>query len=160
MTFYGAIYRQKHKKGEQKMKYFEVCAKCGHVGRGYYYEGHFFITANSKKDASSKVKHFPRVKKDHEDVILWVEEICEDAFNLGVEETTQNPYFRCRNKQEQNAVIELIRDKIFPETESQLNYREHHLRLEDRDKVKVKGIRNPYKYAKYNRVDKIDYAWA
>ena len=38
------------------MKYFEVVAKCGHVGRMYYYEGHFFVSGDSKKIAAGKVK--------------------------------------------------------------------------------------------------------
>lgn len=52
------------------MKYFEVVAKCGHVGRDYYYEGHFFVQAQNAKIAACKVKSQPRVKRDHEDAIL------------------------------------------------------------------------------------------
>ena len=38
MTFYGAIYRQKHKKGEQKMKYFEVWQSGGNAEEITYCE--------------------------------------------------------------------------------------------------------------------------
>ena len=37
---------------KQLMKYYEVVAKCGHVGRNKYYEGHFFIIADSEKKCS------------------------------------------------------------------------------------------------------------
>ena len=99
------------------MKYFEVVAKCGHVGRMYYYEGHFFVSGDSKKTAAGKVKTFPRVKKDHEDVILWVEEVTEVQYKEGLAQMESNPYFQCGSKHEQNAIVELIQDQIFPETE-------------------------------------------
>lgn len=38
------------------MKYFEVVAKCGHVGRDYYYEGHFFVQARMQKLQQVKLK--------------------------------------------------------------------------------------------------------
>ena len=143
------------------MKYFEVVAKCGHVGRMYYYEGHFFVSGDSKKAAAGKVKTFPRVKKDHEDVILWVEEVTEVQYKEGLAQMESNPYFQCGSKHEQNAIVELIQDQIFPETEIQQSYREKSNYYQDRQqKRRGKGIRNPYKYAKYNRVLEFDYIGA
>lgn len=142
--------------------YYEVVAKCGHVGRMYYYEGHFFITSNSKKEAAEKVKGFPRVKKDHDDAILGSYEITEAEYKVGLKEMQLNPYFRCTSKHEQNVVRELIQDHIFPETDTQLEYREKCDYYRDRRKEnsRIKGIRNPYKYAKYNRVLEMDYIGA
>ena len=140
------------------MKYFEVVAKCGHVGRMYYYEGHFFVACKSKKDAAGIVKNFPRVKRDHEDAILWVDEINEVQYKEGSEAMSNNPYFKCGCKREQNAILELIQDKIFPETELQQKYREKCCYYKDKiQKKSKKGIRNPYKYAKYNMPYKLDY---
>lgn len=64
-------------------KYFEVAAKCGHVGRGYYYEGHFFVAARSASNAAQAIKSAPRVKHDHEDSILWTKEISHDEYVCG-----------------------------------------------------------------------------
>lgn len=137
------------------MKYFEVVAKCGHVGREYYYEGHFFVQAVDAKFAASKVKRKSRVKRDHEDVILSVSEVDELTYLEGLEAMRLNPYFHCKSKWEQNRVMDLIQDGIKPETDIQLSYRERSggfykdKRVKDKHS-KRKGIRNPYKYAKYN----------
>ena len=137
------------------MKYFEVAAKCGHVGRGYYYEGHFFVRADDAKIAAGKVKSRSRVKRDHEDAILCVREVDELTYYEGLEAMRFNPYFHCKSKREQNCVMDLIQDGIKPETDLQLSYRERSggyykdKRVRDRPFGR-KGIRNPYKYAKYN----------
>ncbi|MDE7440142.1 MAG: hypothetical protein K2N23_06525 [Clostridia bacterium] len=144
------------------MKYFEVAAKCGHVGRNYYYEGHFFVQAPSAKIAAGKVKCQPRVKRDHKDAILWVNEVDELAYRDGLEDMRKNPYFHCKAKHEQNCVLESIRDGIKPETEKQFAYRKaqggYYKDKQFKDKPsRKKGVRNPYKYAKYNKTyDKID----
>ncbi|MDE7329911.1 MAG: hypothetical protein K2N30_02280 [Clostridia bacterium] len=137
------------------MKYFEVAAKCGHVGRGYYYEGHFFVQAQNAKIAASKVKCQPRVKRNHRDAILWVNEVDEPAYLKGLEDMQNNPYFHCNTKREQNCVLEYILDGIKPETERQLTYREkrggYYKDKKYKDKPSRKRwIRNPYKYAKFN----------
>ena len=138
------------------MKFYEVIAKCGHVGREYYYEGHFFVRAQSKQEAATVVKKAPRVKKDHEDVILDVFEVDKPTYLQGLEDFKNNPYFNCNSKWEQKRVFELIKDGIKPETETQLRYRERRIKYY-KDKCgatakpsKWRGIRNPYKYAKYN----------
>ena len=137
------------------MKYFEVIAKCGHVGRGYYYEGHFFVKCHSKRDAAAIIKRAPRVKKDHDDVILNVFEVDEPAYLEGVEEHNNNPYFNCGSKWQQKQVLEYIKDGIKPETEIQLQYRERRVKYYKKDRggekpCKWRGIRNAHKYAKFN----------
>ena len=137
------------------MKYFEVAAKCGHVGRQYYYEGHFFVLAENAKKAAERVKSAPRVKKDHKDAVLWVCEVDEPTYSEGVEAMKNNPYFHCHCKHAQNTFIGLILDGIKPETDRHLSFIERgggyykDNRIKDKPS-KRKGIRNPYKYAKYN----------
>lgn len=137
------------------MNYYEVVAKCGHVGRDYYYEGHFFIAAYSAKIAASIVLKKPRVKKNHGDAILQVNEVDKLTYEEGLEAMRQNPYFNCRSKREQAAFTDILSDGIKPETDRQLSYRERKCKhYKDKryftEKTNKKGIRNPYKYAKYN----------
>ena len=139
------------------MSYFEVVAKCGHVGRMYYYEGHFFVRAENEKAAAYKVKNKSRVKKNHEDAILWVNEVDEPTYIEGIEAMKNNPYFHCGSKWQQKRFIDLIQDGIKPETETQLQYRErrkgYYKNKNSKDKPsKRKGIRNFYKYTKYNKI--------
>lgn len=137
------------------MRHFEVVAKCGHVGRDYYYEGHFFLQSETASNAAQYVKTFPRVKKDHDDVILWVSEVEKDEYIAGVIAMKINPYFSCESKYQQKAVWDLIKEGIRSETEHQQKYRKSNRYYEERKterKTNGKGIRNPYKYAKYNNV--------
>ena len=137
------------------MKYFKVTAKCGHVGREHYYEGHFFVKAPDAKTAAKYVKRAPRVKKDHGDAILWVKEVDEITYLEGIEAHNNNPYFNCKSKWQQKAVFDFIKDGLKPETNRQNDFRNKKSKYY-RDKRIVdkqsnrKGIRNPYKYAKYN----------
>lgn len=139
-------------------KFFEVAAKCGHVGRDKYYEGHFFVKAQNEETASFKVKNRPRVKRDHEDAILWVKEVDELAYIAGCNAMRNNPYFHCGSKWQQKLIYELIKDGIKPETEAQLRFRERYRKYykdkhsKDKQASKRKGIRNFYKYTKYNTV--------
>lgn len=135
-------------------RYFEVVAKCGHVGRDSYFEGHFFQAASNASDAARIVKTMPRVKRDHSDVILWVNEVEYKEYADGLKAMANNPYFHCRSRREQNKVMKQIADSIMPETERQRIYRERHGHAEYREKTKPdrNGLRNPYKYAKYNNM--------
>lgn len=134
--------------------FFETVAKCGHVGRDRYYEGHFFLAAESAREAARVVRYLPRVKSDHPDAILRVERISRDEYERGLRETRDNPYFRCGSRREQNALMDLIADGIRPETERALAYGERHNRLNRVRKTKRDrdGIRNRYKYERYNAI--------
>lgn len=133
------------------MNYFEVIAKCGHVGRSYYYEGHFYVVAESRKEAAMQVKIAPRVKKHHEDVILNVIKIDNTAYEKGVIREEKNPYKNCNNKQDQQIVWDLIEPYIKPETEKQIIYRKRKVDYSEKSNLKSRnGIRNERKYYKYN----------
>jgi len=77
------------------MEFFEVTAKCGHVGRGQYYEGRFFVRADSGRMAAALVRQKPRVKRDHKDAIQSVVKIDYAEFKAGQATYCANPYFSC-----------------------------------------------------------------
>ncbi len=136
-------------------KYYEVIAKCGHVGRNRYFEGHFFVKAESVSEASQRVKVMPRVKRNHKDAILYVFKITREEFFAGAIEKNNNPYYNCNTKSVQNECWEQIKDFVYPETERQMLHRERNLRKEARGS---KGkIRNQYKYNKLNSIPTYDW---
>lgn len=83
------------------MKYYKVTAKCGHVGKGFYYPGDLFIKAENGRDAAKVAREMPRVKHDRKDAILNVVEIDLESYLAGKEATRNNPYFFCESIQEQ-----------------------------------------------------------
>lgn len=93
-------------------KYFKVTAKCGHVGRGYYYPGEFYVMAETAKEAASKVRCFPRVKHDHKDAILSVEEITKQESIYGMARKRHTAYYNCHNIQQQNMIESTFIDKL------------------------------------------------
>ncbi len=131
------------------MKYFKVTAKCGHVGKNKYFEGTFFIEAESKKDAAEKIRYRGRVKHDKKDAILNVEEIDYETYIKGIKENSKHPYFNCKNKQEQNRFLQEIQKNIVDEENTN---------LEKPKKTKRHSLRknfnhdNDYEFYK-NRVD-------
>jgi len=89
---------------------YEVCAKCGHVGRKYYVEKVFAVIANSKKEAAKIARAIPRVKHDHKDAIIYVKEISKERYDEIIATNDADLYFRCKNKQEQRMIGDI--DKI------------------------------------------------
>lgn len=96
-------------------KYYEVVAKCGHVGRRFYYRGVFYVRAENGSEAASVVRQFPRVKHDHPDAILQVSKVTEEEYLEGKARVANEVYFTCRNIQEQNVCWAEICCNIFPE---------------------------------------------
>ena len=88
-------------------KYYEVIAKCGHVGKKHYVPVKFAVVAESGKEAAKKVRQFPRVKRNHKDAILDVRCITLEEF-LEIKEINDNdPYLKCHSRQEQNLIVNL-----------------------------------------------------
>ncbi len=114
------------------MKYYEVCAKCGHVGKGKYYPGKIYILAEDGKQAAEKARNFPRVKHDKKDAIISVKEISEQEYLLGKQAVNEDPFWSCTNKQQQNELCPDIAEKVFMEssykTESIKRPKRHSLR--------------------------------
>ena len=92
----------------EQIKYYSVTAKCGHVGRENYIPISFAVKANSAKEASKKVRNFPRVKHDHKDAILSCREINEDEFNSLLELNNNDSYLTCKSKREQKQTCNLV----------------------------------------------------
>ena len=87
--------------GSDKMKMYEVGTKCGHVGKKYYVEKIFAVKARDAKEAAAVARNFPRVKHDHKDAILYVEEIDAIRYEEILEINSRDAYFTCESVQEQ-----------------------------------------------------------
>lgn len=87
--------------------YYKVVAKCGHVGRNKYIPQTFAVKAESGEEAASRVRNFPRVKHHKKDAILLVKKINYEEYLLINELNDNNPYFKCKSKQEQNRLCKL-----------------------------------------------------
>ena len=92
--------------------YYEVIAKCGHVGKKHYVPVKFAVVAESGKEAAKKVRQFPRVKHNHKDAILDVRCIKLKEF-LEIKEINENdPYLKCHSRQEQNLIVNLAKRMV------------------------------------------------
>ena len=87
--------------------YYEVIAKCGHVGKKHYVPVKFAVIAEDGKEAAKMVRQFPRVKHDHKDAILNVNKIDYERYQEIVEMNNNDPYLKCHSRQEQNRIINL-----------------------------------------------------
>jgi len=98
-----------------KSKFYKVTCKCGHVGKQYFIRISFPINADSGKEASEIARSLPRVKHDHKDAILDCKEIDYEEYLILQKINSNDPYLKCENKQEQNAIVNLSL-RLEPET--------------------------------------------
>lgn len=131
------------------MSMFEVCAKCGHVGRNYYVEKTFAVRAENAKKAAEAVRWFPRVKHHHKDAIRYVTEIDSDRFDEILKVNQEDQYFVCQNVQEQRMYVE---ENIFSEESFDFTDKSEPADKRDFYSGKTK-IRNPKRYINYYRED-------
>lgn len=98
------------------MKFYQVTAKCGHVG-GYdkYIPIDFFVIADTASKAAKAVKQAPRVKHHHSDAIISVTEITADQYTAGRIAFNSDPYNLCHSSQEQQRYNDVISDRIMTE---------------------------------------------
>lgn len=129
------------------MYMFEVCAKCGHVGRNYYVDKIFVVRASNGKEAARVVRNFPRVKHHHKDAIRYVIRIDEARYWEIRNMNDKDPYFTCHSIQEQrmNCTITPIAEKQV------IDYEDEEEELKRRFYDGKKAIRNPKKY--YGKYD-------
>lgn len=99
------------------MKFYKVEAKCGHVGKDYYFPGELYITVENGREAAKAARRMPRVKHDHKDAILSVSEIDADSYILGKELSMDNPYWFCKNIQEQRIQCRNLEENLVAEVE-------------------------------------------
>lgn len=71
------------------MKYYEVVAKCGHVGMRKYIDVVFPVYANSKKGAAKFILQHGKVKKQLKNAITSIKEISYEEY---VELLINNPF--------------------------------------------------------------------
>lgn len=110
---------------EANMKYFNITVKFGHVGKSNFYKGYLYLKTESKKDAAEKARYCPRVKHDHKDAILNVEEIDKDLYFEGLEKNRAIRYFSCYNVQEQRECFCEIEESIFKENDVECKHARH-----------------------------------
>lgn len=129
------------------MSMYEVCAKCGHVGRGRYVEKTFAVVAPDARTAAKIARSIPRVKHHHKDAIRYVVEIDRDRYLDIRWRNMADPYLCSTSKHEQR---ELCGDYIDIREEPDRDPRTK----EDSSGRKVydgkKVLRNPRKYFRYN----------
>ena len=82
------------------MKYYEVTAKCGHVGRNYYVLKTFAVKAANGRAAARIVRNTPRVKHHQKDAIKSVQEIDKNRYLAIIKRNQQDPYFQSHSIQE------------------------------------------------------------
>lgn len=95
--------------------YYEVTAKCGHVGKKHYIPIIFAVKALNGEEAAKKVREFPRVKHNHKDAIINVIRIGYERFCEIVEANNNDPYLKCHSKQEQN-LIDNFEERVIADT--------------------------------------------
>ena len=126
------------------MNMYEVRAKCGHVGKGYYIEKTFAIMAQDGKEAAAIARQKPRVKHHHKDAIRFVKQINIDRYREIIRENSNDPYMNSHSIQEQRA-----RCKLEVAREEQRNHAKSKREDEDRELPKYyhkKKLRHPKKY--------------
>lgn len=97
------------------MRYYEVTAKCGHVGKRFYIPITFPVRAHSAAEAASVTRAFPRVKHDHKDAILSVKEVDVDEYDDQWTVNNYDPYLRCQNHQDQLREYDAIYNRLVEE---------------------------------------------
>ena len=85
------------------MRFYEVEAKCGHVGLTNCVWIKFAVKAKTSKEAADAVKRYGRVKRNHKDCIRGVSEISYDEYRILALENKYDPYLNARNIREQRA---------------------------------------------------------
>ncbi|MGN0835086.1 MAG: hypothetical protein ACI4QA_04570 [Candidatus Spyradosoma sp.] len=106
---------------DEKLGYFEVLAKCGHVGRKHYVLKRFAVRAESAKEAARITRQIPRVKHHHKDAIRSVTAITPERFSELMRENSADPFFYCHSVQEQRMYeeAEIFAEEKFSEPEEQ-----------------------------------------
>jgi len=124
--------------------FYEVTAKCGHVGRNHYCLKRFYVKAPDGRCAAKKVREIGRVKHHHKDAIRAVVEISEAEYFAGRQANKNDPYFNSSSVQEQRMNFDRITECVFEETQ-----RIGHVNGESRKKRLMFQLRMVRKESKY-----------
>ncbi len=82
------------------MRYYLVTAKCGHVGKGKYFEVDFPIKAETKSEAAQYCLTKPKVKKHLDNAISYVVEITYDEYIEKTIEHKNDSFVKAHTKKE------------------------------------------------------------
>lgn len=110
--------------------FYRVLAKGGHVGQNFYLRVAFYCRAESAKKAAEFVRQAPRVKHTQKDAILSVKKVSEEEYRVGCREMRENPFFHCKNIQEQRALMNdfILKNRIPEEEKKRYSKKRHSLR--------------------------------
>lgn len=128
---------------------FEVCAKCGHVGRGRYVDKVFAVFASNAREAARIARDIPRVKHHKKDAITYVVEVDEIRFQEIIEQNVNDSYFACHSIQEQRSSCDL-NNVVDERYKYDSYYMDDDYTESNRQYFSGKNkIRKPHKYHKY-----------
>ena len=85
--------------------FYEVQAKCGHVGRNNYVVKTFYVKAESASDAARQIRYAPRVKHNHKDAIISVKRIDHEQYVVGAIQMQNDEYFNVYNSSDQKRIV-------------------------------------------------------
>ena len=129
-------------------KYFAVTVKFGHVGQHKCIIKTVPLTAESGKEAAYLARWMPRVKHHDKHAIIDVKEIDLETYFILMIEKSIDPYFQCKNIQEQRNECEGIEDKVQYMEEDEIDY-------ENREKARKSKVNFKAKKNKYLRKEHI-----
>ena len=135
--------------------YYQVNAKCGHVGKENYILIAFPIKANSAKEAAKITRSIPRVKHDWKDAIVSVNEINYEEYKLLQLSNSNDEYLKCKNVQEQK-IIENLEERIIYQIHDEVEEKLYIWK----SKKAIKNMKKYFKfYGKYTDIDEYEYAY-
>ena len=114
-------------------KYFAVTVKFGHVGQHKCIIKTVPIKAESGKEAAFQARWMPRVKHHDKHAIINVKEIDLEAYLILLIEKGLDPYFQCKNIQEQRNECEGIEDEAQYMKEDEIDF-------ENREKLRKSKV--------------------
>ena len=129
-------------KGDKNMtnKFYAVTVKFGHVGQHKFIIKTIPVVAESGKEAAFKARWTPRVKHHDKYAIISVKQIDLEAYVLLCIDKGFDPYFQCKNIQEQRQICEGIEEDVQYMEQDEIDYEN---RKKDRkNKVNFKKMKN------------------
>ena len=91
----------------EKINYYLVVAKCGHVGKGNYLDVTFPVYAKSAHAAAQMILKRPKVKKHLKNAITSVEEIDYESYLEQINYFEGNGFIKAHTKDE---VVDYLAD--------------------------------------------------
>ena len=108
------------------MKYYEIKAKCGHVGKNNYYVGTLYLYGENGRETAACARQYPRVKHDHKDAIISVTEISYEAYLRGKAQNRKSVYWTCTSIQQQRTLCPELVNQVLQENNKKNQYRKNH----------------------------------